>query len=395
MTANTLQSALVLSGGGAYGAFEVGVMKVLFAGRSPANNYAPLMANILSGSSGGAFNAAVITGMSQTSELDAALHLEDIWLHHIADRSLGNGNGVFRLVGDFTDYLNGALSSGLNGRLTTIARDGLSIGTYLLGRASDFAASRLSLSERLISLINLASFVDVSPFRNLLNDVVIERDIHDSSYRLTIVTSNWLTGREIQFTNGDFKNGRGILAIMAAAAIPGIFPPVRIGSELCVDGGVVDNTPLKIAVRSGAVSLHVISLDPKPRYVPLAGAPNTINSFLRAYNIMLANKLNEDITTARWINDGLRAITTLQQQANNGAPRDVRDAVRVVGQMLAGNVSYRPITIHRYFPETSLGGDLGMLDFNADTIRKMISEGERVAMLHDCAKSGCLLTGES
>jgi len=39
------QTALVLSGGGAYGAFSVGVMKVLFAGRSPANSYQPLLAN--------------------------------------------------------------------------------------------------------------------------------------------------------------------------------------------------------------------------------------------------------------------------------------------------------------------------------------------------------------
>jgi len=56
------KSALVLSGGGAYGAFAVGIMKVLFAGRSPATEYQPLDANIFAGTSVGAFNAAVMVG---------------------------------------------------------------------------------------------------------------------------------------------------------------------------------------------------------------------------------------------------------------------------------------------------------------------------------------------
>ena len=58
MTQSAQEAALVLSGGGAYGAFEVGIMKALFAGRSPATRYRPLEAKIFTGTSVGAFHVA-------------------------------------------------------------------------------------------------------------------------------------------------------------------------------------------------------------------------------------------------------------------------------------------------------------------------------------------------
>ena len=62
MNGNGEKHAIVLSGGGAYGAFEIGVMKVLFSGRSPSTRYTPVQADILTGTSVGAFNAAMIVG---------------------------------------------------------------------------------------------------------------------------------------------------------------------------------------------------------------------------------------------------------------------------------------------------------------------------------------------
>src|ERR1043165_6067671 len=96
----TDRTALVLSGGGAFGAFAVGVMKVLFAGKSPATNYQPLEAGILTGTSVGAFNAALLASTSQPNTLDATLQLEDIWLNRIADDGNDRNNAVFRVVGD-------------------------------------------------------------------------------------------------------------------------------------------------------------------------------------------------------------------------------------------------------------------------------------------------------
>ena len=41
-----VRQAVILSGGGASGAYEVGVLKGLFAGDSSATNYTPLMPDI-------------------------------------------------------------------------------------------------------------------------------------------------------------------------------------------------------------------------------------------------------------------------------------------------------------------------------------------------------------
>ncbi len=62
---NPVETALVLSGGGAYGAFAIGIMKALYAGASPATNYQPLKADIFTGTSVGAFNAAVMVGQKE------------------------------------------------------------------------------------------------------------------------------------------------------------------------------------------------------------------------------------------------------------------------------------------------------------------------------------------
>ena len=54
--------AVILSGGGASGAYEVGVLKGLFAGDSPATNYTPLMPDVFAGTSIGAYNASLLVG---------------------------------------------------------------------------------------------------------------------------------------------------------------------------------------------------------------------------------------------------------------------------------------------------------------------------------------------
>jgi NTE family protein len=62
-----------------------------------------------------------------------------------------------------------------------------------------------------------------------------------------------VTGREVVLSAGTV-----IDAILASAAIPGVFPPVAIGGELLVDGGVAANTPIATAIRLGATRLVVL-----------------------------------------------------------------------------------------------------------------------------------------
>lgn len=385
------RTAMVLSGGGAYGAFGVGVMKTLFAGRSPATNYEPLTADIFSGTSVGAFNAALMVAQPCTC-LDAALQLEDIWLTKVADQAGKCGNGIFRIRANLADLVDTDCLRHPATLARRFASDSFALGVYTLARTANFLASSSDpLEDRVLALLNVGSFVDTAPYDGLLHSLINEAEIRQSSRVLRITATDWVAGTPRYFSNSDFHDDLGFRAVVASTAIPGVFPPERIDGRIYVDGGVVENTPLSSAIQAGGTSLHVIYLDPKPSVIRLRGEPNTVDTTLRVYYIMLATKIAEDIETARWINAGLDALTNCQA-SKSISDEALRDFIRVAGSLLqTDGRTYKRVVIHRYFPEAALGGNLGMLDFGIDAIANMIQEGERVALVHDCKASGCVL----
>jgi len=390
MTQSAQEAALVLSGGGAYGAFEVGIMKALFAGRSPATRYRPLEAKIFTGTSVGAFNAAVMASDPGLSSLDAAVRLEEIWLQRIAARPGKCGNGIFRVRGDPADYFDPAFLGSPAAIAGRIGNDCLTAGGYWLTRTANFLASSAPLASRLSELVNIGSFVDCTAYHDLLRDVLREEEILHSSKRLRIIATNWNTGQAVYFDNADFYGERGLHSVMASTAIPGIFPPVQIDGDTYVDGGVVENTPLSAAVDLGATEMHVIFVDPAPYLIPLRASPNSVDTLLRVYYLMLATKIKEDIQTAKWINDGIRVLQGFEQ-SRGLTPSAAVDLVKAASKLFEENTRYRVITVHRYHPQSVLGGDFSMLDYELDPIVRIIAEGERSALTHDCEASQCLL----
>ena len=81
-------TSLILSGGGSYAAYEIGVMKALFSGHSPATNHVPLDPDLRIGTSAGAMNAAgVLAQEVRHGSLVAAIEkLEALWTEWIANR---------------------------------------------------------------------------------------------------------------------------------------------------------------------------------------------------------------------------------------------------------------------------------------------------------------------
>jgi NTE family protein len=72
---------------------------------------------------------------------------------------------------------------------------------------------------------------------------------------LAVVATDLNAGRPAVFRSGDLTP-----ALLASTAIPGLFPTVRVGDREHFDGGVVDNTPINIAVADGAKEILAISL---------------------------------------------------------------------------------------------------------------------------------------
>ena len=72
----------------------------------------------------------------------------------------------------------------------------------------------------------------------------------------------------------------GLSRFWHRSSIPGFWPPAEIGAQPFVDGGVLMNTPLKLAIDAGADTLHVIHLDPQVKDIPIEHIENTLGALV-------------------------------------------------------------------------------------------------------------------
>lgn len=91
------------------------------------------------------------------------------------------------------------------------------------------------------------------------------------------------------------SRGPAVAAVMASAAIPGIFPPVEIDGQQLMDGAVAANTPLRRAVELGAGRVIVL---PTGYACALERAPrNAIAKVLHAVTLLIAWQLMHELDT--------------------------------------------------------------------------------------------------
>jgi NTE family protein len=88
------------------------------------------------------------------------------------------------------------------------------------------------------------------------------------------------------------SKGPAIEAILASAAIPAIFPPVRIDGELLMDGAIANNTAIVAAANLGASRVVVL---PTGYSCALKEPPKgAIAKALHAINLLIAGQLIRD-----------------------------------------------------------------------------------------------------
>lgn len=391
--------AVILSGGGAYGAYEVGVMKALFMGESPATSYQPLNPGIFTGTSVGGVNASVLVSYPDISICSLIAFLESIWVDQISESPRTCGNGVFRFRGDLFRYLDArCLLSNPAQSFTEIADDSSFLARDWFRRGISFLMSGSELENRTAQLFDFSSFVSAEPFKALLRRTVSPEGIRRSDRVLKVIATNWETGELKVFGNADMTDEVGHDVVLGSAAIPGFFAPHYVAGRPYVDGGLLMNTPLQCAIQAGGQTLHVIYMDPDVRNIPLSKLRSTIETLDRVILITSASKINEDIDTAAWVNEGLEVM----ERALRGEPlfsTDVPAFIRVAAQIerhMREEVPYKRLTIHRHHPHDDLGaGVLGLLNFDRDRVIALVERGFNDAMNHDCAASHCILPGES
>jgi NTE family protein len=89
--------------------------------------------------------------------------------------------------------------------------------------------------------------------RRMLRDRLPVQTFEDLAVPFECVAASIERAREHWFSSGDL-----IEPILASCALPGVFPPVRIGDEHFFDGGLVNSIPLERAVARGADTVWVL-----------------------------------------------------------------------------------------------------------------------------------------
>jgi predicted acylesterase/phospholipase RssA len=391
--ADEAATGVVLSGGGAYAAYQVGVLKALCAGRSSSTDHQPLRARIFVGTSAGAVNAAGIVAHPGLDLANATNQLEQLWIDRLAgDRRRGRA-GAIRVRGDLAEYANpAAVSSNPLGALGLLAGDSMFFARDLLSRALRFVASTEPLGRRVVMLADLFPLIATEEFQRIIAEFIDLEEIRRSDRILRLTATNWRTGESKLFKNQEMTDANGHLMIMASAAFPGI-PPVVVAGEPYVDGGYVLDTPLAPAVHAGATTVFVIYMAPQISVMPLRGSYSTLDILDTLYHANMAMLIGRDMHMLADINRGialLASVTDPQRVTSD----DVRAALRFLGhvQETAGDTRFfDQLTIHSFHPREDLGGSLGLMNVDRDQIMRLIQRGFDDAVGHDCKLNNCVL----
>lgn len=395
------KQGVVLSSGGADGAYAVGVLKALCEGASPATGRQPLNPSIFVGSSIGAFNAAFMVAHSGSHTEDdstfAASGLQRLWLDQLTEQHSRCGNGAYRFRANPFDLLDPrCLLSNPRLALANLTEDGRFLTQDFLARAVGFVSSAQPIEERSLNLFNIGSFVSRERYLKLIERNIGFEKIRNSATALRVIATNWDAGVLEAFPNEAMTDEIGASMIAASGALPGFFSPVRIGGTAYVDAAVLGYTSLAPAIDAGADVLHVIYVDPDVKNIPISALESTAETLYRVFVIGWADNVDTAIDAVGRINNQVNAVEDIIRITN--PPAETRNLLQNLLRLgsvrrlpLPSQRSLRLITVHRYHPQEDLFGPLGLLNFDRDRIEGLIERGFRDAVAHDCAEEKCVL----
>jgi NTE family protein len=270
--------ALVLSGGGARAAYQVGVLAAL-ADRAPG-----LSIPIITGVSAGAINAAFLAGHAGPLA-EAVGQLQGAWL---------------RLTPD-TVY-----------RVKTIK-----VARWAMRLAAQFALRKLE------GLRTVRGIMDMRPLSRFLGGIIdfsgIDANVASGRLKAVALTAtSYSSGQTVTFVQGKPNTPMwervqrtaeytrlSLAHVMASSAIPLIFPAVKIGDSFYGDGSVRQTTPLSPAVHLGAARVIAVSMRTRhtTRMVaPDAEYPTTAQVMALLFNAIFLDALDADAERLQRLN---------------------------------------------------------------------------------------------
>jgi NTE family protein len=358
--------AIVMSGGGARAAYQVGLLQTL------ASHRPDLKLDILTGVSAGAINVAYLA--CHTGSFAASTQaLRELWLGLSTD-------DVFR-----TDWLS------------------------LLGHVLRSGAQLVSGGHRVPG--RSRGMVDTEPLRALLRRVLeadpasaglpgIRENLARGQLRAVAITTSsyssgtsitWVEGRGIEPWRRAHRLGRNtrltVEHVMASAALPFFFPAVPLDGEWHGDGGIRLSAPLSPAVHLGAQRILAIStrhrtaaVDP-PAEPMIEGYPPPAQIAGSLINALFLDLIEGDALRLERINELLELVP--EEQSDGMRPVDlmVIRPSRDLGELANAYEprlprGFRFLTRGLGTGETRSNDFLSLVMFQHDYLRRLIELGQ-------------------
>ncbi|GGI81143.1 patatin [Shewanella hanedai] len=279
------KTALVLGGGGARAAYQIGVLKAIVQ-FYPRNHGIPF--KIICGTSAGAINGTSIATHASCFHLGVR-KLEWVWRN-------------FRTEKVYSASMSGVLKH---------------LSKMLLMSVQDDKVNT-----------NAGSLFNSEPLRGLLNELInfsrIDRNIGSGALSaLSIDTSCYNSARSVTFFQGshnisewqrDRRSGQRTQLntdhLLASSAIPLVFPSVKLNQEYYGDGSVHQLAPLSSPIHLGAKKLFVINLESPHKQLSqeLDHHPKTATIAGHLLDTIFSDTLNSDLERLERINNTLSLI---------------------------------------------------------------------------------------
>lgn len=355
--------AIVLSGGGARAAYQVGLLRCL------ARHLPALRFDIVTGVSAGAINAAFLAA-HPGNLVSAAGALWEIWSRLEVDE-------VFR------------------------------VDPWSLGQRAARAAARLVSGGARVGP-GIRGMVDTAPLDRLLARVLttegrevvgIGRNLAAGRLRaLALTTLDYSTGQTITWVEGcdiedwERPNRRSVACritidhVMASAALPLFFPAVRLGRDWHGDGGIRLAAPLSPAVHLGAGRILAISTryprtHAEAERSAVTGYPPPAQIIGALLNAVFLDVMDQDVVRLERFNRLLERLP----EAERGGLRPIDCLVlrpsQDLGRLAAGYEPRLP-KVFRFLTrglgtrETESPDFLSLILFQPDYLTRLIEIGE-------------------
>ncbi len=191
-----------------------------------------------------------------------------------------------------------------------------------------------------------SAMYDSAPLRDFIARHLSAENLHGSDYQLFVHATRLSNKQPVIFTH---ESPDILTGIYASSSVPGAFPPVLWKGSWLVDGGVVDNSPIRSLIRYGCDKITVIYLDSD-----LPAAPAWADA------VQETEPAEARPSAGRVVADSIEAMMDAHFR------RDMKN-VALVNETVVGNVGdlgHRAIDLRVWGPSGDLGGTL---DFDLAT----------------------------